>query len=229
MNIKYFVLNTGFKKLLDKTNDLEVKIKNNDPALEYITLDELSYKKYVYYSGRVKIVFVIFFITIVYMAFFSGAALSIPKLLVNNPSYEIKSISFVLSLIISGVISFTHLWLTLSGCYYGPVIQKYVNSVVFFSSLVIALLTGVSSPDFIYFFFIALCCLLIKLILNGQYYSGFIWARMCVRVNNIIFKNEINKLKGFNKKQLREYSRIINLEKRKKIRDKKRANQSVEK
>ncbi|CEE92245.1 conserved hypothetical protein [Xenorhabdus nematophila str. Anatoliense] len=74
-----------------------------------------------------------------------------------------------------------------------------------------------------------MCCLLIKLILNGQYYSGFIWARMCIRVNNIIFKNEINKLKGFNKKQLREYSRIINLEKRKKIRDKKRASQAVEK
>ncbi|MDX7986141.1 hypothetical protein FE392_02155 [Xenorhabdus sp. 12] len=222
MNIKDFLLNTGFKKLLDRTYDLEVKIKNSDPELEHITLDELSYKKYVNYPGRIKIVFLIFFITIVYMAFFSGIALSIPNLLVSQPSHEIKTIAFFLSLIISGVISFFHLWFTLGGYYYGPVIQKHVNSVVFFSSLAIAIFSGVFSSDFIYFFFIALCCLFIKLILNGAYYSGFIWSRMCIRVNDVLFKKELNKLNGLNKKQLREYSRNSQLEKRKKIRDKKR-------
>ncbi|MDC9612741.1 hypothetical protein PSI19_02355 [Xenorhabdus khoisanae] len=229
MNIKDFVLNTEFKKFLDKAKVLEVKIKNADPTLEDITLDELSYKKYFYYPGRFKIGLIIFFIMIVYMAFFSGAAVAIPDLLVNNPSYEIKSISFVLSLIVSGLVSFSHLGFTLSGYYYGAVIQRYLNSVVFFYSLAMALLRGVSSAVGFYFLFIALCCLFIKLILNSQYYIGFLWMRICTRVNRILFKNELDKIKGLNKKQLREYSRAMRLEKRKKIRDKKRANQSVEK
>ncbi|MDC9620689.1 hypothetical protein PSI22_03330 [Xenorhabdus sp. XENO-7] len=225
MNIKYFVLNTEFKKLLVKTKDLEAKIQNTDPLLENITLNDLSYNKYFSYPGRFKIGFIIFFITIVYMAFFSGAAVAIPSLLIGNPSYEIKAFSFILSLIISAFISFSHIGLTLSGYYYGPVIQKYTNTVVFFFSLSISYLSGVSDSDFFYFLSIALCCFFIKLILNGEYYSGFIWAKMCVRVERVIFNNELDKIKGFNKKQLREYSRVMKLEKRKKIRDGKRKKQ----
>ncbi|MDC9597567.1 hypothetical protein [Xenorhabdus anantnagensis] len=227
MNIKSFVLNEGFKKLLDKSIDLESKIKTADPALENITVDERSYKKFLDYPGRLKITLIIFFITIVYMAFFSGAAVAIPDLLINNsPSNEIKSFSFVLSLLISGVISIFHIGFTLRGYYYGPVIHKSVNSIVFIFSLFICILQETFISDGVYFFSIMLCCLLIKLILNSQYYSDFIWTRMCLRINRVLFENELNKIKVFNKKQLREYSRVLKLEKRKKIRDKKRARHS---
>ncbi|PHM50346.1 hypothetical protein [Xenorhabdus miraniensis] len=223
MNIKDFFLDTEFRKFLDRASVLEAKIKSSDPTLEYIALDESSNKKYFYYPGRFRIGLIIFFIMIVYMAFFSGVATFIPGLLVNNPSHEIKSIAFVLSLMISGIISLSHIGLTLSGYYYGPFIQRYLNSVIFFCSLVLSFIKGM--PDFgvFYFLFIALCCFFIKLIFNGQYYSGFLWTRMCIRVNHLLFKNELNKLNGFNKKQLREYSRMMKQEKRKKIRDKKRA------
>ncbi len=70
MNMKDFILNTEFKKLLGKAKDLEAKIKNADPVLKNITLNDLSYNKYFSYPGRFKIGFIIFFIMIVYMAFF---------------------------------------------------------------------------------------------------------------------------------------------------------------
>ncbi|MCP9266590.1 hypothetical protein M5U04_00365 [Xenorhabdus sp. XENO-1] len=70
MNIKDFILNTEFKKFLGKAKDLEAKIKNADPSLENITLNDLSYNKYFSYPGRFKIGFIIFFITVIYMAFF---------------------------------------------------------------------------------------------------------------------------------------------------------------
>ncbi|SFN83597.1 hypothetical protein [Xenorhabdus japonica] len=229
MNIKSFVLNAGFKKLLDKSRDLESKIKTADPTIEHITVDERSYKKFFDYPGRFKITLIIFFITIVFMAFFSGAAVAIPDLLINNPSNEIKAFSFLLSLLISGVISIFHIGFTLSGYYYGPVIHKIVNSIVFIFSLFVAILKEAFDSDGLYFFSIALCCLLIKFILNSQYYSDFIWTRMCLRINRVVFKSELDKIKVFNKKQLREYSRALKLEKRKKIRDKKRARHSEEK
>ncbi len=117
---------------------------------------------------------------------------------------------------LSAFISFSHIGLTLSGYYYGPVIQKYTNTVVFFFSLSMSYLKGVYDSDLFYFSAIALCCLFIKLMLNGKYYSGFIWAKMCIRVERIVFNDELDKIKGFNKKQLREYSRTIKSKKRKK-------------
>ncbi|MDE9555663.1 hypothetical protein KKJ06_09530 [Xenorhabdus bovienii] len=216
MNMKDFILNTEFKKLLGKAKDLEAKIKNADPVLKNITLNDLSYNKYFSYPGRFKIGFIIFFIMIVYMAFFSGVAVAIPSLLMENPSYEIKAFSFILSLIISAFISFSHIGLTLSGYYYGPVVQKYTNTVVFFFSLFISYLKGVYDSDFFYFSAIALCCLFIKLMLNSKYYSGFILAKMFIRVERVVFNDELDKIKGFNKKKLREYSRSIKSKNRKK-------------
>ncbi|CCW31293.1 conserved hypothetical protein [Xenorhabdus nematophila F1] len=61
-----------------------------------------------------------------------------------------------------------------------------------------------------------------KKILNGRYYTDFILANIHYRISIILEKRELNKIKCLNKKQLREYSREIQLEKRKKIRAKKR-------
>ncbi|PHM59340.1 hypothetical protein [Xenorhabdus sp. KK7.4] len=222
MKTKEFIFNVGFKKLLNETKELEEKLKKSDPELENITLDDQSYKRYFYFPVRFKIVLVFLFVILIHLSFFFGLTKIIPDFLTDNPNDKIKSVSFISSLILGMTITFFSVSFTLSGFYYGIIIQKNLNTIIFFSSLFICYLKFINNHDYIYFFFITLCCILIKFILNSQYYAGFILSRIYIRIGNITFKRELKKIQGFNKKELREYSRELKLKKRKNIRDKKR-------
>ncbi|MDX7993178.1 hypothetical protein [Xenorhabdus littoralis] len=229
MRIKEFIFDTGLKKLFDKGKELEGKIKNNDPVLENIILDVRSYKEYFCYPGQYKIRLIISFIAIVYMFFFSGLAAALPALLIQNPSNEIKAIFFISILVVAGFITLSQVVFTLKGYYYGSVIQYYLNYFVFLFSLLVICIGKLTNISFAYFFFMALCCIVIKKILNSHYYTDFILSSMHYRIALILENRELNKLKGFNRKQLREYSRMMKSEKRKKIRSDKRERQSMDK
>ncbi|WP_237385790.1 hypothetical protein [Xenorhabdus sp. Sc-CR9] len=229
MKIKEFIFDAGLRELFYKGKELENMIRNNDPALENIILDVRDYKKYFCSSGQYKIRLLISIIAMVYLFFFSGVAAALPVLLIKNPSHEIMATFFMLTLVIAACVSFLHVGFTLKGYYYGSVIRNYLNYIVFFSSLFIIFSNKTSNVSSIYFIFIAVCCFVIKITLNSRYYTDFILANMRYRIAIIIDRKEMNKIQGLNKKQLREYSRALKLAKRKKIRDQKRENQSVEK
>ncbi|OTA20502.1 hypothetical protein Xbed_01306 [Xenorhabdus beddingii] len=229
MSIKEFIFDIGLRKLFYKSKELEKKIKNNDPVLENIILGGRDYKKYFCYPGKCKIRIVISFIIMIYIAFFSSAAAVLPELLIQNPTNKISAIFFIVTLIIIGLTSLLQVGFISKGYYYGSVIQNYLNYLVFFSSLLIACSENISNISSAYFIFIALCCLIVKKTLNGRYYTDFILACMHYRIAILMENRELDKIKGFNKKQFREYSRMMKLKKRKSIKDKKRARQSVEK
>ncbi|WP_340621722.1 hypothetical protein [Xenorhabdus siamensis] len=71
MKIKDFIFNTEFKKLLKETKSLEAKLKDSDPELENVALDDQSYKEYFDFPARLKIVLVFLFIIFVHLSFSS--------------------------------------------------------------------------------------------------------------------------------------------------------------
>ncbi|PHM36272.1 hypothetical protein [Xenorhabdus innexi] len=221
MKTKNFIFNLGFKKLLNEAKGLEEKLKRSDSEWENINFYDKSYKNYFCLPARFKIVSVFLFIMLVHLSFFFGLAKTIPDFLIDDPNDKIKSVSFISSLILGMIIVFLNVSFTLGGIYYGLIIQKNLNTIILFFSSLIFYLKFINNHDYIYFAFIILSCILIKIILNSQYYAEFILSRIYIRIENINFKKELKKIQGFNKKELREYSREIKLKKRKKIRDEK--------
>ncbi|MDE9555662.1 hypothetical protein KKJ06_09525 [Xenorhabdus bovienii] len=225
MSIKEFIYNVRLNSLLIELMNLDRRLKINDSSLK----EEIGYKQFKYHFNPVtsKVYFLLGIIGF-------SLVLSSSMLLAVLISYVIDSGVNKLAIITCMLLVFSILSLIFFGFLSlgkGGKEGIYIHRILYQSTLVISvLLLLFDSSPFLHFFYYALVMafsLLIKFIMNSYSYFNAVRDMKLFRITHIFLTKDTQEILNMPRKESKKRIKEVEFQRRREIKEKKRAKEAA--